>query len=293
MTSNDFLAKYAKLLVGTCLGISKGMRLRICCESPHRKLARMIAIEAWRRGVREVLVQFIDPLLDRAAIMFMDDAWLDDVSEFTRDEYSRFAKDGWASLMIMGEEDPEALEDVESARLQRYDRSRAIEFKPFLSAMATNVAPWCLAAEPTEAWARWVYAASGRAMPADPLSTLWEVLFPILRLDRPRPFLRMACRCLESRHEGCAHDGTPIRQPPLLRARYGHHCWPLAFFLLEELPQRYVRREAIHPQHTFRRDILNSRRKANQWPSDGDKACTGNGGYGRRRLAPLRKRRSC
>ena len=187
MVGDDILAQYAELLIGTCLGISNGMRLRICCETLHRKLARLTAIEAWRRGAREVVVQYTDPLLDRAAIMSMDDAWLDDISEFTRDEYNRFAKDGWSSLMIMGEEDPEALEDVESARLQRYDLSRSIEFKPFLSAMATNAAPWCLAAEPTEAWARWVFTASGRAMPADPLSTLWEVLLPILRLDRLDP----------------------------------------------------------------------------------------------------------
>lgn len=103
MVCDDILAQYAELLIGTCLGISKGMRLRICCETLHRKLARLTAIEAWRRGAREVVVQYTDPLLDKAAIVSMDDVWLDDVSEFIRDEYGRFAKDGWSSLMIMGE----------------------------------------------------------------------------------------------------------------------------------------------------------------------------------------------
>ena len=187
MASDDFLAKYAELLIGTCLGISKGTRLRIRCEAPHRGLARLIAIAAWKRGAREVMVQYADPLLDRAAIESMNDGWLDDISKFTRDEYSRFADEGWAYLRIQGEEDLEALEGLESSRLQRWDRTRSIEVLPFLHAMAAFTVPWCTAPAPTEAWARWVFTTSGWTMPDDPVAALWETFLPILRLDRPDP----------------------------------------------------------------------------------------------------------
>ncbi len=187
MGNDDFLTQYAELLTGTCLGISNGMRLLIRCEIPHRKLARLSAAAAWRRGAREVMVQYTDHFLDRDAIESMDVAWLDEISEFAKQESIRFAEEGWAYLAITGEEDPEVFDGMDDSRLQRWDRSRSIEFEPFLRGLMKSAQPWCVASAPTEQWARWVFTTSGQSMPADPVAAMWEVFLPILRLDRPDP----------------------------------------------------------------------------------------------------------
>lgn len=187
MEYDDFLSRYADLLIGSCLNLARGMRLLIRCEVPHRELAGRCAEAAWKRGVREVKAQYADRRFDRRAIESIDEAWLDDISTFEKRESSRLAKEGWAYLWILGEEDPEYLEGLDAVRIQRWTRSRSIEFEPYLKALVSDAIPWCVAPAPTEAWARWVFAASGRDMPADPVAALWKALFPMLRLDRPDP----------------------------------------------------------------------------------------------------------
>ena len=124
MTNNVFLARYADLLIGSCLNLERGMRLLIRCEMPHRELARRCAEAAWKQGAREVKVQYSDRRIDRCAIEAMDEAWLDGISKFEKDGSARLAKEGWAYLWLLGEEDPEYLEGVDAARIQRWNRAR-------------------------------------------------------------------------------------------------------------------------------------------------------------------------
>jgi aminopeptidase len=187
MANDEFLARYADLLIGTCLNLERGMRLLIRCEIPNRELARRCAESAWKRGARDVKVRFADRRIERCAIESMDEAWLDGISKFEKSDSARLAKEGWAYLWLLGEEDPEYLEGVNAARVQRWNRARSVEFGPYLKALVSDAIPWCVAPAPTEAWARWTFEASGREMPADPAAALWKALFPMLRMDSADP----------------------------------------------------------------------------------------------------------
>jgi aminopeptidase len=137
-----------------------------------------------------VRVDYADSLLDRAAMENMADARLDEVSELAKEQFERFVRDRWAFIRIVGDEDPAALEGMDSERLQRYDRSRSLEILPYFRAMFSFSVPWCIAPLPTPAWAKSVFAASDRPAPADPEDALWKELAPILRLDAVDPAAR-------------------------------------------------------------------------------------------------------
>ena len=181
------LKGYAELLIGTCLGVKEGSRLRIICEPPHRDLARMAATAAWERGAREVRVDYSDALLSRKAVDTVKEGWLDLPSDFSKAEAERYAGEGWSSLRLVGDEEPAIWDGVDSSRLQRLNKSRSIAALPFQKAARSNAIAWCVAPLPTEAWARTVFRLSGVAMPRDPVAALWKALVPMLRLDAPDP----------------------------------------------------------------------------------------------------------
>jgi aminopeptidase len=182
-----FRERYAELLVGACLGIAVGARLRVVCEAPHRESAKAIAAAAWKRGAREVRIEYSDPSLFRIGIDNMDEEWLDDVSGFTKMNAQRYVSEGWSYLRLTGEEYPEALEGVDPMRLQRLNKAGSLAGLPFQKAAMSSAIAWCVAPHPTEAWARTVYRLSGKPIPGDPEAALWADLAPVLRLDAKDP----------------------------------------------------------------------------------------------------------
>jgi aminopeptidase len=204
------LKKYAELLIGTCLGIREGSRLRIVCEPPHREMARAAATEAWARGAREVRIEYFDTLLTRVAAVTLHEKWLDSPSDFSSAEAERYATESWDYLRLLGDEEPDVWEGVDSERLKRLNKSRAIAVLPFQKATRSNAIAWCVAPCPTEAWARTVYRLSGRAIPKDPVAAFWNDLVPMLRLDAANPAEKWLAdlRILEKR--SVAMNALPI-----------------------------------------------------------------------------------
>jgi aminopeptidase len=178
---------YASLLTGACLGIKDGARLRIVCEPPHREMARLAAVAAWERGAAEVVVAYSDSLLSRAAVDKTGERWLDLPSDFLNAESERLATGGWSYLRLLGDEDPDVWNGVDSGRLQRLNKARSIAALPFQKAARSNAIAWCVAPVPTRAWAHNVYKLSGGQIPSDPEAALWNELLPVLRLDAADP----------------------------------------------------------------------------------------------------------
>jgi aminopeptidase len=179
------LARYAAILVDTCLGFEAGDRLRISGEIPHRPLMLAAARRAYELGARAVRVEFSDPTLRRIQADFQRDEYLGETSLAQTRLSETYASELWSVLSILGEEDPSASEGADPGKLQKIGRARYLADKSLQEAVRTNRIAWCVAPFPTAAWAREAipHIDEGR----DPAEALWAVLTPILRIDSSDP----------------------------------------------------------------------------------------------------------
>jgi aminopeptidase len=179
--------RYASLLVGSCLGIGAGSRLRIVGEVCHRPLMHALAAEAYARGARLVRFEHPDPRLVRIRAEGSEDAWLDDLPTHLKHDSEVYLEEGWAQLSLLGEEDPSALEGADLGKIQRMSLARSKAIARYREALMQNRLAWCVAPAPTAAWAKAVFTMAGRDPGPEPEARLWEALLPILRLDAPDP----------------------------------------------------------------------------------------------------------
>ena len=178
---------YAEVLLGACMGLREGDRLKIAGQHCHRELMLVISEAAWKRGLRSVRLEYRDSRFQRIFIDGVWNEWIEDVSALVGREGDTMVEEGWASLFLTGDEDPDALEGADAASLQLSMRARSAALTRLREAQFANKVIWCVAPAPTPAWARRVFADAGRPLPADPEKALMDELVPILRLDAVDP----------------------------------------------------------------------------------------------------------
>jgi len=188
---------FAEIALDSCLSFAGGDRLRIQAEAPHRALVHEIAAAAWDRGAREVRVDWADSRLSRLYFDRARESNFDEAPSWVATEGKMYVDEGWCILNLKGDEDPAALDGVASGRLQRHQRSRALANSSYRDAIMSNKIAWTILPVATEAWARAAFKASGRDPGPDPEKALWEVLIPILRLDRPDPAAELRAHSAE------------------------------------------------------------------------------------------------
>jgi aminopeptidase len=176
---------YAKLLVGACLGITEGSRLRIAAEFAHRDLVRAVAEEAYAAGARALRVDWDDPRLGRIRADRSQDKWLDDEPLPLARLASAYVDELWSTLSFVGEEEAGVMEGADAERVSRASRARSRAWKPFREVSMANRVAWCVAPVPTAGWARSILPPE--RLGDDPEAALAEVLRPILRLDAAEP----------------------------------------------------------------------------------------------------------
>jgi aminopeptidase len=218
MIAEAELRRYADLLVEGCLYVGKGDRLRIVGEPCLRPFMLIAAEAAYNRGARTVRLEYNDAALRRLTADRIADEWLDDASVLVGRTADAYVEEGWASLNLMGEEAPRALEGADPARLGRLNLAGAAARKNLWSATLNNRLAWCVAPLPTAAWARAIFDAAGRDGGPDPEAALWAELVPILGLDAddPAAAARDHARVLDERAvalTGLKLEGLRFRGP--------------------------------------------------------------------------------
>jgi aminopeptidase len=172
---------FVDLALDAGLALRSGAKLRVVGEFPHRELMRAIAEGAYKRGASLVQLEYDDPRLGRIRAEASRDEYLDDHSLLLERESQTFVDESWLLLRLMGSEDPDALEGVDQDRLTRIQRARGKAIAPLRAAQMASRIPWCVMPAATAAWAKRILG------PDAGEEELWQVLRPILRLDRPDP----------------------------------------------------------------------------------------------------------
>jgi aminopeptidase len=172
---------FASVAVDAGLRVGEGTRLRITGAAPQRELMREMARAAYERGAALVRLDYDDPTLSRIRADCSRDGYLDEVSALLKAESDALAGEGWSTLRLLGEEEPDAMEGADQDRLTRIQRARSKAVESLRAAQMASRLPWCVMPGGTEAWAASILGGGAGA------DDLWEVLAPILRLDHGDP----------------------------------------------------------------------------------------------------------
>ncbi len=172
--------RYAEIIVGTGVNLQEGQPLLIRTEHAQREFALMLARAAYERGAGMVSIDYSDPLLNRLRLDSTSmDVYLEFVPSHIAEMYRSYLDDGWCSISLRGPEHPDLMEGADPKRMGIAGRAVSASMRGFLEGISANRIAWNVCLHPTREWAGKVLGDED-----DWQTRIWDVLVPILRLDR-------------------------------------------------------------------------------------------------------------
>ena len=157
MLPEPIRARYAELVVGSCLAIRDGDLLAIHGEPAHRDLAEALAAAAYARGARYVDTVFVDPRLRRARILGSAEEWLPYQPGWAEKRMRDLVAARGASISINGPSEPGLLNDADPRRAAMERSSRIPGLPVYSRAVVANRLRFCVIADPLPGWAGVAY----------------------------------------------------------------------------------------------------------------------------------------
>lgn len=178
------LRNYAKSILKIGVNLHKGQNLLIDAAAEQWPFVNILAEEAYKAGARFVKVRATDPHLLRARLDHADESTLDYVPPFESAEVQSMIDDTWALIHLEGPQDPHLFDDANPERISTIEKARRQVRLPLSIAMMNGRCPWVIAPVPTAKWAAQVLGKDPSPATTD---EFWNVLIPILSLDKPDP----------------------------------------------------------------------------------------------------------
>ncbi len=183
MNRDELHRKYAEIIIRTAINQQEGKPLLIRTEIGQKAFVRELVRTAYDSGASLVSVKYSDPVLGRMRLdEVKKDEYLDFVPSHLENMYESYLRDSWSSISLRGPESPDIMEGVDSRRLGRASKVNSQTMQKFLKGISANRIAWNVCLYPTEAWAAKVLGDSENWE-----ERIWDVLIPILRLDRDDP----------------------------------------------------------------------------------------------------------
>jgi aminopeptidase len=175
---------YADLIIHAGVNLQPGQSIHVRAELGHRDFVRILATRAYEAGARHVEMLWQDPLVNKIRFQHVQRDYLGFVPEYEVARANEFLDDRWARIALIGDEYPDALEEVEPAVLREYQRSVYQKLGFFQQRMMNNEISWCVAGVPVAPWAQKIYPELDAATA---LERLWEMVLRVCRADQPDP----------------------------------------------------------------------------------------------------------
>jgi len=174
--------KYAEVILKSGVNLAEGQSLLLRADPANRWFAEVIARKAYELGSPYVHVVYGDTRLEIARVAAAREDTLSYVPSFTDLLYRTYIDENWASVALTGPENPDAYEGVDSKRLGAVRKANSRAARGWMEAISSNRIRWNVCLWPTPGWASKVLGTDSGWEKA-----IWEVLTPILRLDRDDP----------------------------------------------------------------------------------------------------------
>ncbi len=174
--------KYADVILKCGINVQPGQPVLIRTELAQREFAAVLTRRAYDLGACFVHLVYRDPRNDRARIDRGREEYLDYVPSFVQPTFKVYLDENWASISLLGSEDPDVFEGIDSAKLGRAQKAASIAAQEWLTRASANHIAWNVCLYPTARWAAKVLGGEDGWE-----ERIWKDLAPILRLDADDP----------------------------------------------------------------------------------------------------------
>ena len=175
------MIKYANVLLKTCLKVEKDQPLLINANVERIDFVRILAQEAYKLGVKDIYYDFVDPYLKHDGLKNLDIEDLKKSSIWNKDIWNEYAKKNAAFLMLTSET-PGLMKDLDPKKVNEMTVYAFNTRKVFDDMRDKSQLAWCIAAVPTEAWAKKIFPKV-----KNPVNKLWNKIFEICQIDKENP----------------------------------------------------------------------------------------------------------
>lgn len=175
------LEKYARVLLETCLKIEKNQPLLLSFDVERMDFARIVEKVAFEMGIKDIYFDISDPYLKHEALKYLEVAELKELAFWNKEIWNTYAKKNAAFLMLSSI-NPGLMKDIDQKKLSEMTKYSYETRKIYDDMRDRSELAWCIAAVPTEAWARELYPNS-----SDPVTDLWNKFFEICSIKEENP----------------------------------------------------------------------------------------------------------
>lgn len=182
MDFSQKLNNYVKLLVRRGANVTSGQKVHITAEAYQRELVYLLAAEAYRAGASYVLIDLVEPRLQRLRVQHGDENSLQYYPPYFGAKYRELVDEAGATIRLVGPEYPEILADLDPKLLNiaRVAQYSVISYF-YQEGIDRSKVHWTLAAAATPAWGRRLFP---QASPQEAEQLLWDQIFRICRAER-------------------------------------------------------------------------------------------------------------
>lgn len=173
--------KYASIILRVCLKIKENQPLFISANSERLDFVRIMADKAIEMGVKDIYFDITDAYLRHSLVKNLSLEELKKHQYFNKEKWNEYAKKG-AAFAMLASETPGLMKDIDQKKLSDITMYAFETRKEFDKLREKAMVPWCIAAVPTEAWAKEVFEES-----AHPLEDLWNKIFEVCALKEENP----------------------------------------------------------------------------------------------------------
>ena len=177
----ELLTKYAKTILSTCLKLKENQPLFISANYERRDFVRIVANEAYKIGVKDIYFDLTDVELKHDALANLELEDLKKLSFWNKEKWNEYAKKEAAFLMLASET-PGLMKDIDPKKLSDLTIYAFETRKEFDELRDKSLVPWCIAAVPTESWAKKIFPES-----TNPVEELWNKIFDICHITEENP----------------------------------------------------------------------------------------------------------
>ena len=176
--SKEKLSEYARLIVRTGANVQPGQVVQLSIAVEQHEFAALITEEAYLAGAKKVNLNWLSDGQNRLHYRYAEEAILSETLPWEKEKLRQMTEDLPVRIFIESE-DPDALAGLDPEKLSRVMQSRAAVAKPYRDEIDGRH-QWCIAALPSEAWARKCFP--GRS-DEEAMELLYDAVFRTVRIS--------------------------------------------------------------------------------------------------------------
>ncbi len=180
MHKDVLLERYAKLLVRWGANVQPGQIVNISAEVVHRDLVYRVAQEAYRAGASAVMLDLIEPRLQRFKLETVKDEHVSLTPKHVPAKYQQIVDEHGAQIKIIGPEYPMLLAGVDPKRVNDERKAFYTAVRSFYEeGIGRSQVHWTIGAAATPGWGVRIFP---ELSPQEAEEALWRNIFSITRV---------------------------------------------------------------------------------------------------------------